>query len=204
MKTAIVILLDKSGSMASLRNEVISEFNQFIQKQKEIVNDEDLFYMAQFSSELVVTRDWTSISTVEELTKEDYNPGGFTRFYSSMNDVIESAGQHFNSLTVKPDKVLFVAITDGRDNVSSPGSKETLIQKMKHQSEKYGWDFSFMGSNFDVEKESQSIGIRAGNTKSFDFNSRGLAVGMSSLTLGVSAYRSSKEVKNIYDTSITA
>jgi hypothetical protein len=43
-----------------------------------------------------------------------------------------------------------------------------------HQSEKYGWEFIFMGANIDVAKEGGKLGIPAVRSFRFNSTSRGI------------------------------
>jgi hypothetical protein len=45
---------------------------------------------------------------------------------------------------------------------------------IKHQQEKYDWEFIFLGANIDAEKEADSIGIGMDNVFSFEASKDGV------------------------------
>jgi hypothetical protein len=53
-----------------------------------------------------------------------------------------------------------------------------------HQTEKYGWEFIFMGANIDVAKEGDKLGIRADRSVNFCASSAGVSA-MYSKTLSM-------------------
>ena len=63
-------------------------------------------------------------------------------------------------------KVIFVISTDGLENSSREFTKQKVKELIKHQQEKYGWEFIFLGANINAVKEAGSIGIH----KDYAFN----------------------------------
>jgi len=50
----------------------------------------------------------------------------------------------------RADKVLFVITTDGMENASREYTHDKIKKMIRHQKEKYGWDFMFLGTNKDA------------------------------------------------------
>jgi len=71
-------------------------------------------------------------------------------------------------------KVIFVITTDGYENASRKFSYDKVKSMITHQTEKYGWEFIFMGANIDVDKEGEKLGISEDRACSFSASSSGM------------------------------
>jgi Mg-chelatase subunit ChlD len=50
----------------------------------------------------------------------------------------------------RPEHVVFMVLTDGEENASEEYRREQIAEMVKHQREKYQWDFVFLGANQDA------------------------------------------------------
>ena len=80
--THVSILIDKSGSMMRIKDDVIGGFNQLIEDQKK-ESGELTVSLVQFDSnnglDFNVTNDFTSINEVISLNESNPNQGGIHR-----------------------------------------------------------------------------------------------------------------------------
>ncbi|WP_052427603.1 hypothetical protein [Neobacillus niacini] len=70
------------------------------------------------------------------------------------------------SLSKRPNnggKVIFVITTDGFENASREFTYKKVKELIKHQQEKYSWEFIFLGANIDAQKEADNLGIDSEN-----------------------------------------
>lgn len=63
----------------------------------------------------------------------------------------------------RPDKIIFVIITDGEENSSKEFHGDQVAAMIKEQTEKYSWNFVFMGANIDAYKAGSRLGIQQQN-----------------------------------------
>ena len=71
----------------------------------------------------------------------------------------------------RPEKVMFVIVTDGLENYSNPKyTRKRLMKKIKRQTEVYNWLFLYLGANQDAIAVAESYGIAA--DKAVDFAAR--------------------------------
>ena len=54
----------------------------------------------------------------------------------------------------------FVITTDGLENASRSYSYAEVQRMVKHEQEKYGWEFLFLGANMDAISTARTFGIR--------------------------------------------
>ncbi len=157
--TQIVVVLDRSGSMEVVREATIESFNQFIIKQKALPGEASMFFV-QFNTQYQVLFD-KPIAEAPTLNYLTYQPNGGTALYDAVGHTIDSIGQRFSALpeSERPNKVIFVVLTDGQENSSRRYSQMMIADRIQHQQEKYGWDFVFLGANQDAVLTARGLNI---------------------------------------------
>jgi hypothetical protein len=184
----LVMLIDRSGSMKSVRNATIEGITTVLDVNAQLVKtgtlDEVICYIAQFdttpyshqSKEFDVFRsvypiddgyevlvnfkplDWAKLPDLS-----DYLPRGVTALYDSICFTIDEVGKYLSSLPEeqRPGKVHMMINTDGMDNASQICTAAKSKHMIEHQTDTYGWEFSFYGSNKEsVLEAEQKMGIR--------------------------------------------
>ena len=58
-----------------------------------------------------------------------------------------------------PEHTLFVITTDGMENAGRRCSAQRVKEIIRHQKEKYGWEFLFLGANIDAVETAGHLGI---------------------------------------------
>jgi Mg-chelatase subunit ChlD len=165
-KAEIVCIIDKSGSMGSIRTDAIGGFNTFLQEQKALPGEAKLT-LVLFSSNSKTLYNRVDLKEVQELTLSTYFPVGTTALYDALGQTISTIGASLDKETDKPDKVIFVILTDGEENSSIEFKKEKVAEMIKHQQEKYSWEFIFLAANQDAFQAGSSLNISASNTANF-------------------------------------
>jgi len=190
--TEIVVIIDKSGSMSPLKSKTIEGFNEFLFEQKKI-KDKTIFSLILFSSpdneEIIF--DGVDINEVSELTSDIYNTIGTTALYDCLGKTIKSVNKKIKKSENKPNKVLFVIITDGEENSSRIYTKNEILKLIKKKEDKKNWSFLYLGANQDSFKEGSKIGISKNRTMNFDFNDTGVLNAYSKISNYTSTFRSS-------------
>jgi len=118
-----------------------------------------------------------------------------------MTALLDAVGKTINSVGTKlrempeserPSQVVFVIQTDGHENHSSEFTNQQITDMIKHQTNKYNWQFVFLGADQDAFASAASIGINSNWVMSYTGSSTRGAIG-SSLNSAMSRYRSSGE-----------
>ena len=157
-----LIILDKSGSMESIRKAAIDGYNETLgsiksAQLKHLDTQEHFISLAAFCSCGVdMIYDCTPIKDAEKLTKEKYDPCCGTPLYDAI-------GHSIKKLAKKTDKiedaaVLVTIITDGAENASQEWNGPA-IKKLIDERKEEGWMFSYIGADHDVETVAASISI---------------------------------------------
>jgi hypothetical protein len=190
-KTDITFVIDRSGSMMSVWNETITGFNHFIKTQKETEGEASLT-LIQFDDKYEVNYVAKDIKTVPDLTGATYTPRGCTALLDAIGKAITTTGVRLNTMSqeARPDKVIFVILTDGAENASREYSKDAINKMITHQKEKYNWDFVFLGANQDAIATGASLGLSRGQTLTYDSTAKGTDRLFATLSTNMTAYRS--------------
>lgn len=171
--TKLVFIIDRSGSMYDLQNDTISGYNSFIANQKTI-NKNTLLTTVIFDHEYIVLHNNVNILSVENITVKECFARGTTALYDAIGSTINKEGNYLNSLSedCKPSKVVFVIITDGEENASKEFKESQVKEMIQHQTEKYNWEFIYLGANVDSFKNAQSLNI--GTYSNYSATSKGV------------------------------
>jgi uncharacterized protein YegL len=172
--TEIIFLLDRSGSMEGLESDTIGGFNAFIKKQTQL-DGATLVTAVQFDDQYEVI--WNGIDAKNvNLTDKEYYVRGSTALLDAVGKAILDVGHRLSNSNEdqKPGKVIFVITTDGMENASREFTYEKVNELIKHQQEKYNWEFIFMGANIDAAKEANNLGIDMENAYSFEATENGV------------------------------
>ena len=160
--TEIVFILDRSGSMAGLEDDTIGGFNAMVEKQKKEPGDA-LLSAVLFSDGCQVLYDRADIQKVEPMTEQQYRVGGCTALLDAIGGAVHHIGNvhKYAREEDRPGKTIFVITTDGMENASRSYTYDEVQRMVKHEQEKYGWEFLFLGANMDAISAARSFGIRA-------------------------------------------
>lgn len=165
MKTnEVVFILDRSGSMEGLEKDTIGGFNRILKEQKENKDDgEVLVSTVLFDDERIVLHDRKNINDIERMTEKEYVPRGSTALIDALGYSIKHITNIHKYIREEdvPEHTLFVIITDGMENASHDFSSDEVKKMIKHEEEKYGWEFMFIGSNIDAVETAKGYGISA-------------------------------------------
>lgn len=167
--THITMILDRSGSMQSVRSDIVGGFNQFLSEQK-AVPGECTVTLVQFDDQepYDILRDCKPIQSVDPLGDE-YQPRGSTPLYDAVGRGIVNTGERLSNMPEhdRPGKVVFVIITDGLENASKEYDAAKVAAMTKDQQEKYGWQFVYLGANQDALAEGAKMGTRRGSSANY-------------------------------------
>jgi uncharacterized protein YegL len=167
--TYIAVLLDRSGSMGDIKDDTISGFNCFLREQK-AAGDNATLTLVQFDTESTdVVHESKPILEVPDLNAETFQPRGGTPLLDALGETIDSTGRALAAIPERnrPDKVVFVVITDGQENSSQRFSKTRIKEMIDHQSVKYNWKFVYLGANQNAFDEAGGIGITTANAANY-------------------------------------
>lgn len=193
--TEIVFLLDRSGSMSHLTDDTIGGFNSFIEKQKSESGEAKLTTVL-FDDKYELVHNGEPIENVKPLNKDVYFPRGTTALYDAVGKAINDVGRRLAATPEgdRPSKVIVVITTDGHENASREFTAYQVKSMIEHQTEKYSWEFIFLGANIDSAKAGANIGIKADRSFDYTASAKGTSNLYCAVSTSVSDYRTTGSI----------
>ena len=163
--TAMLIILDRSGSMSLIRDDMIGGLEQLIDAQ---AGQPGMLTVdvVTFDTEIELTHHFADPRTV----KVELVPRGATALYDAIGWSFNGFGQALAELPehARPGTVLVTIVTDGEENSSREYTAVIVANMIEHQREAFDWDVSFLGANQDAVAEARKIGINADDAIDYD------------------------------------
>lgn len=175
--TFIGLVIDRSGSMGSIREQAIAAINEQLRTIRDGSKDIGEVYitLVQFDDQIQIdfaNKDVKSILN-EEYTINNYIPRGSTALRDAMYHTIVQLEEASNKADTDDVACLVVVISDGEENASKEISAPALASKIKELQDGGKWTFSYMLSNVDLSMIEQTFHAYAGNVSSFTSNAVG-------------------------------
>lgn len=203
--TELVFIIDRSGSMHGLEADTIGGFNSMLEKQK---NVEGHAYVSTilFNDKSVVVHDRENIKKVQPMTIHQYQVGGCTALLDAVGGAIRHIGgiHKYARKSDVPEKTLFVIITDGMENASHHYSAGRVKKMIKHEQEKYGWEFIFLGANIDAVSAANDIGISEDRAVKFCCDEAGTELNYLAVDKVVTSVREGFDIPHFWKADIKA
>lgn len=179
----VTILLDRSGSMASIRETAVEGINKFIRKMREtpgkgrwslfLFDDQD---SARGAGEVFPLPVFEGVDDkINPFFKlKDFTPRGWTALRDALCMTIRRTK---NRIVNSPDglqpKVLFVIMTDGLENASLEFSTTQMRELLAEAQTKWNWEFIYLGANQDAFAVGESLGqkpcMNTGHTNKINY-----------------------------------
>jgi predicted GIY-YIG superfamily endonuclease len=189
--TSINIVLDASGSMTNLQTDTIGSFNTFLAEQK-AVKGEAVFTLAVFNHEYKLIHDFAKLDSVPNLDAKSYNPNGYTALLDALGTTMDNVGSKLAAMPEheRPSKVVWLIITDGKENSSTQYTASRIKEMVQHQTDKYQWLFVFTGANIDAITAGKDMGVSVQNSLNYVASSAGIKTLYQSVSSNMSILRS--------------
>jgi uncharacterized protein YegL len=175
LRTELIFILDRSGSMAGLESDTIGGFNSMLKKQKEEPGNATITTVL-FDDRYELLHDRFDVHNVKPLTKDQYFVRGSTALLDAIGNTINKVAnvQRNAGEGERAEKVLFVIITDGMENASREYSYPMIRKMIEFEKEKYGWEFIFLGANIDADAVADRYGIHSSRAMNYHADSQGI------------------------------
>ena len=173
--THILIVLDASGSMSCIQNDIKGSFNAFLDKQRSEPG-KTVFDLYQFNDEAVRLVKSADLAQFHDDLMSRYKCTGCTALNDAICIAMDTIGQEFANMPEeeRPEHVLCVIITDGEENASKEYTTEDVKNRIEHQKTKYNWQFEFLAANQDAFETGESFGLNEDNCMDFKCDSEGV------------------------------
>jgi hypothetical protein len=150
------MVLDRSGSMSSIKNDTEGGFNEFIAELRKGAASDTYVTLIQFDTEYDTVYEQKPVSDVPKLKLV---PRGATALRDGVGEAIRRAEKFVRS----GDNVVVTILTDGGENSSREFSQDA-IQKLMDEKREDGWEFNFIGAGVSAWGGAQMLGIAHSHT----------------------------------------
>lgn len=186
--THLYFLLDRSGSMQSIRTDTEGGFDAFIEEQRRGPG-RCRVTLAQFDHRYeVVYRDLD----VHRVPPLDLRPNGSTALLDAMGRLITDTGTDLAALPEqqRPGTVLMAIMTDGIENASIEWTRPAIRSLVEQQATVYNWQFLYLGADQDAIEVGASIGVSAGRSMTYSRGRSGPA--MAAVSANITSLRAGR------------
>ncbi len=191
--TEIAFILDRSGSMESVRDAAISGFNDFLRDQQAAPGHNRLT--------LVLFDDWIEthftslpVSEVVALDRSTFVPRGSTSLLDAIGETVDTLGTRLAALPEdqRPGHVVIAILTDGQENSSQRFTWKDISARISHQTGKYDWEFLFLGAGPDAIATAGKLHISAANSAQYLADAAGQQAATASISKKIGITRAMK------------
>lgn len=152
--TEILAVVDRSGSMTTLGNEVYMGFNNFIRKQNDLPG-QVYVTLLRFDDQCEFVHRKVPIDKVPQATAQTFEPRGMTALFDAV-----AQGIYFMDQNMSPNaRVVVVIITDGAENASQEIT-HNVFNRLVQARREAKWEFVFLAANQDAVKVGARFGMR--------------------------------------------
>jgi hypothetical protein len=182
--TDITIILDRSGSMSSIKEATVKGINAFMDDVNKVPG-EGVWSLVQFDDPDSargakerfphVVFENVSSAHLPRLEPADFKPRGSTALVDA---VCLTIGTITTRVLAVPEadrpKVMVVVMTDGLENASREFTSARLREMVAEAQSVHGWEFLYLGANQDAFSEAGKYGMaKTGNVFNFSATDAG-------------------------------
>lgn len=153
----IVMILDESASMNSIREKMLESINGFLAEQR-TVDRPCRFTLVKFSNNVERKISNVDLQQVKPLKPSDYTPNGMTALYDAVGDTIDWYRYEKD--------VLLVIVTDGQENASREYKHAEIKNLLEEKSKFRGWSYVYLANDLSVAAQGDSLGCQRSMTSS--------------------------------------
>jgi von Willebrand factor type A domain. len=156
--TAIICVVDRSGSIHVARNEFEEALQGFLTeqgKQPGLVRVD----FATFSTSYTLDHRMADPLAI----KVELEPRGGTALYDAVGNCINGFSSEMEKLPphARPSKVVLLVATDGEDNSSVQFTADSIRELVQAKQDVESWEALFMAAEQDAVREGEKLGFKA-------------------------------------------
>lgn len=177
-ETHVLLILDESGSMTSVREPTVQAFNEVIQSLKLRPADErNTLTLTTFHSELTYHYTMLDVAEVAEITMDQYKPRSMTALYDAVGTTINRVRE-----AVKNDgpnvAYLVYILSDGGENDSKQYKQHQIASLLTELKSTGRWTINYIGTDHDLADVQSKIQAQTVSFKKADMANLGRGMSM--------------------------
>jgi hypothetical protein len=163
--TAMLVLIDRSGSMSNIRDEMVQAVRSMLDEQAELPGK---LTVDIYSFDDLVAREFHFAHPKDLVVSLE--PRNFTALYDAVGVSVTEFAAALNDLPEeeRPDTIQVIVVTDGMENASREWTLPRVRDLVLTHKNALKWDFVFLGANQDAVMTGEGLGFDRGSSLSFD------------------------------------
>jgi hypothetical protein len=183
--TEIVMLLDRSGSMSSIADDMVGGFNAFMNEQRSTSPNAtvSLYQFDDGFEQVYADKPLTEVGALQ------LAPRGRTALLDAIARSVAETRSRIEAKPAadRPGTVVFGIITDGLENSSKEVTHAAVKKLIERQEEVDEWTFMYLGANQDAIEVGHGLGIS--RDRSMTYSPENADAAMRGMSASVSALR---------------
>lgn len=162
--TAMLLIIDRSGSMENIRDDMVGGLNTILVEQKKLPG---------FLTIDIVQFDNVIETVCEMANPEDVTitlePRGGTALHDAIGFGVNNFSQRIAALPehATPHAIQVIVVTDGEENSSTEYSASQIRKLITNKQKDAAWDFVFLGANQDAVSTGGNLGFSRDSSMTF-------------------------------------
>ena len=166
MKEKIIysLIIDQSGSMFEIQEEILISINQRIETIKGLKEDDSeiLAEITLFNHQVSPIIPLCQSRDLQPLKPKDYQVTGATALFDAIGFSADKLKEKFkNEMQTKTCKIAMVIFTDGYENASNDYNEKDIKKLLKMANESEVFDISIVGSDEDIIIMAQRMNFKS-------------------------------------------
>ena len=162
--TYLLLLVDRSGSMNTVKEDANGAIATFIEEQKQVPGECHLTLIdwdaRRYNGEL----DWYETKfdgPIASFESYELEPRGMTALYDAVGRGVTELGERLAGMPEdeRPNNVIVIIQTDGGENSSEKYSLEQVKALIEQQTSTYNWSFIYLGMGADTWEAGANMGV---------------------------------------------
>ena len=193
--TYVYVVVDRSGSMGSIRRAAWSGINEVIgaiQSNAAAAGGTTIASVIQFDSPEYGPVEWlydhVDAVSLQPIAEAAYAPRGSTALYVALKAVLVKGE---SQRTTDDTGFLVTVISDGEENASTEIDGKTIKAEIARLEATKKWTFAYMLANVKIGDVQRDLGAQLGSTRNFAATQIGTATASHAMADAVGTYMSS-------------
>jgi hypothetical protein len=190
--THIICVLDKVHASAATQEAAVNGYNQFISTLRDVTDPCDVT-LVTFEGERAQENYLAPLANVPMMKLTDYTTRNKTALLDAIGFAVTDTGRNLDRLTDedKPARVACLIMTDGHETGSRTYTHQHLADMIQEQSQKYDWEFVYIGGTADSVRFAQSLNIPFDSTLVYSPTNAGVTNAFAAAALYMNTLRMS-------------
>lgn len=187
-KTDFTVILDCSGSMVRIADEMTQGLQELVRDQQSLKDDCTFTFVTFSYKNKTVIHDMP----IKQVRLEDLVlcPSGMTALNDAIGATITQTKERLSHSKKQPGKILLYIITDGLENASKRYN-EANVRKLINDCENNDWQITYLGH--DAKQVAARLGIKDSHTSSYNYTVSGAQSVFKTTSDKLSAIRSTTD-----------